>query len=329
MSNCKISIIIAVYNIQDYIIPCLESCASQQDVTNDDYEVIIVNDGATDNSPRLIAEFISDKPSFRMVTRPNGGLSVARNTGLSVANGDYVWFVDGDDAIAPNAVSSLLSKIRLFNSDAIICNFYTFDDDGIIDKSQFNTFLPCSGKEIHNKYLRVLPMMAWLTIYRTNNLIENGLYFLPGILHEDKEFSIRAHHCMKSINQIDDALYYYRISRKGSIMSEIRKDNTKSLVSEIKIIDSFSVFFKNEDTTFVRMIMGICATTFFIRRYDAAFMLNEITSGLLKKNRLRLYKLMLESGQWKRRVLLLFIIIMPSFLLKRIMPQIGNRSKLM
>jgi hypothetical protein len=77
------------------------------------------------------------------------------------------------------------------------------------------------------------------------------------------------------------------------------------------------------------MIMGMCATTFFIRRYDAAFMLNEITSGLLKKNRLRLYKLMWESGQWKRRVLLLIIIIMPSFLLKRIMPQIGNRSKLM
>ena len=172
-------------------------------------------------------------------------------------------------------------------------------------------------------------MMAWLTVYKKYVLVANNLYFLPSIYHEDKEFSVRAHHRMESIASVEESLYYYRLARKDSIMSETRRDNTKSLVSEIRIIDSFSDFFKGEDTSFARMLLGMCATTFLIRKYDSAFVSNEMTTALWKENKKRLYRLMWRSGQLKRRALLLFIVTMPRPAISRVLKWIGDRSKLM
>ncbi|MBQ0164439.1 MAG: glycosyltransferase [Bacteroidales bacterium] len=331
MNKPKISIVVAMYNIQDYIIPCLESCAKQQHVTPDDYEVIIVNDGATDSSPKLVQDFIVNKPNFRMITRENGGLSAARNTGIENAVGEYIWFVDGDDAIAPNAISVLLHNIAETHCDAYLHNFSTFENNGELlstsDFKGYDTIL--SGKDIHNKYERILPMMAWLTVYKSSLLKEYNLKFKEGILHEDKEFSIRSHHLVKSLIIIGSSLYYYRTARTGSIMSNVRKDNTKSLVSEIEIIKSFKHFFKNEDTPFVRKSIGICATSFLIRRYDPAFVLNDTTKALISSNKKELYELMWKSRQWKRRALLVFIITMPASIISKVLYKIGERSKLM
>lgn len=331
MNKPKISIVVAMYNIQDYIIPCLESCAKQQHVTPDDYEVIIVNDGATDSSPKLVQDFIVNKPNFRMITRENGGLSAARNTGIENAVGEYIWFVDGDDAIAPNAISVLLHNIAETHCDAYLHNFSTFENNGELlstsDFKGYDTIL--SGKDIHNKYERILPMMAWLTVYKSALLKEYNLKFKEGIVHEDMEFSIRAHHCSESLMFIPEPLYFYRVARKDSIMSGSRKDNTKSLISSIKIINSLKSFFSNEDTAFVRRVLGMCATSFMIRRYAGAFVINDTTKALITSNKKELYKLMWQSRQWKRRALLVFIITMPASIISKVLYKIGKRSKLM
>ena len=324
-----LSIVIAMYNIENYIQYCLDSCVGQEGTHTGDYEVIVINDGSTDHSQGIAEQYANNYDNIRVISQPNGGLSVARNTGIDSANGQYIWFVDGDDAIAPNAICALISTINNHHPDAVLFNFSTFSDQKLIDTSHFQVFPKESGKEIHEKHLRLLPMMAWLTVYRTQFLRENDLKFLPGILHEDKEFSIRAHHALGTFAQIDDSLYHYRITRKESIMANTKKDNTRSLISEIKIIDSLSSFFKNEDTPFARMVLGMCATTFFIRLYDSAYNKNNDTNYLLNKNKRRLYRLMWQSRQWKRRVLLVFIITMPAPLLRRLLPKIGNRSKLM
>ena len=107
----KISIIIAMYNIEDYIAKCLTTCLTQEKVSSKDYEIIVVNDGSTDNSLGIATEILLNIPNARIITRENGGLSEARNTGLEYANGEYVWFIDGDDAISPKAVSTLLYNI--------------------------------------------------------------------------------------------------------------------------------------------------------------------------------------------------------------------------
>lgn len=330
MNNIKISIIIAMYNIQDYIIPCLESCVKQQDVAPEDYEVIIVNDGATDKSPLLVQDYITNKPNFRMVTRPNGGLSAARNTGLDDAKGEYVWFVDGDDAIALDAISVLMRNIQESHCDAYIHNFSTFETKELLSTSSFVGYpTVLTGKEIHIKYLHIMPMMAWLTVYRTSLLKEKQLKFQEGIVHEDMEFSIRAHHSAESLLFIPESLYYYRIARKDSIMSGSRTDNTKSLVSTIEIIRSYKKFFGAEDNAFTRKVIGMCATSFMIRMYDEAFVLNDTTCKLIKDNKWSLYRDMWRSCQWKRRLLLIFIIIMPKLVIAKVLYKIGKRSKLM
>lgn len=330
MNKPKISIVVAMYNIQDYIIPCLESCAKQQKVTTDDYEVIIVNDGATDSSPKLVQDFIVNKPNFRMITRTNGGLSAARNTGIDNAVGEYIWFVDGDDAIAPNAIDVLFHNISDTHCDAYLHNFSTFETNDLILTSNFKGY-PCilSGKDIHNNYLNIMPMMAWLTVYKTSLLRENNLKFREGILHEDMEFSIRAHHCVGSIMYVAESLYYYRVARKDSIMNTSRRDNTRSLTSTIEIIRSFKEFFASEDNRFTRKVIGMCATSFLIRRYNDAFVLNDTTKQLIRTYKWILYRDMWRSCQWKRRLLLIFIIIMPKPVIAKVLYKLGERSKLM
>lgn len=330
MNKPKISIVVAMYNIQDYIIPCLESCAKQQDAAIDDYEVIIVNDGATDSSPQLVQDFIANKPNFRMITRENGGLSAARNTGMDNAIGDYLWFVDGDDTIAPNAIGVLSQNISETHCDAYLHNFSTFETKELISTSSFKGYSSIlSGKDIHNKYLNIMPMMAWLTVYRISLLKDNGLKFREGILHEDMEFSIRAHHCVGSIMYVEESLYYYRVARKDSIMNASRKYNTSSLTSTIEIIRSFKEFFGSEDNAFTRKVIGMCATSFLIRRYDDAFVLNDTTKHLIKTYKWSLYRDMWRSQQWKRRALLIFIMAMPKPIIAKVLYKLGERSKLM
>lgn len=330
MNNPKISIIVAMYNIQDYIIPCLESCFLQNDITDRDYEVIIVNDGATDSSPQLVENYIADKPVFRMITRSNGGLSAARNTGLDEARGEYVWFVDGDDAIAPNAISVLVRNFQETNCDAYIHNFSTFETKELISTSNFERYSTVlSGSEIHNNHLHILPMMAWLTVYKTSMLKEKQLKFREGIVHEDMEFSVRGHHSSESLLLIPESLYYYRIARKDSIMSGSRHDNTRSLMSTIEIIQSFKGFFGVEDNRFTRKVIGMCATSFMIRRYDVAFVMNDITRKLIKDYKWSIYGDMWRSRQWKRRALLIFIMIMPKPVIAKALFKLGERSKLM
>ena len=94
----KVSIIIAMYNIEEYIAYCINSCVNQIDVDPEDYEIIIVNDGATDRSLDVALDAIKGVSNARIITRQNGGLSAARNTGIENAKGKYLWFVDGDDA---------------------------------------------------------------------------------------------------------------------------------------------------------------------------------------------------------------------------------------
>ena len=327
--SCRLSIVIAMYNIEDYIRYCLDSCVNQENVQDGDYEIIIVNDGSTDNSLAIAREYAGARDNVRIVSQENAGLSAARNTGMENARGEYIWFVDGDDAIAKDAVSIILENISKDGADAYLCNFSTFESESIIDTSDFKAYKNLSGEEIHEKHLHILPMMAWLTIYRTDCLRSNGLEFLPGIYHEDFEFSVKAHHCMASISFIGQSLYRYRLARKDSIMAIASRDNTKSLVSVISIIDSFSSFFKNADTRFVKMLFGVCALMFFSKWYDSSCPVKETTASLFKANKRRLYGMMWHSGQMKKRVLLVLTVLLPRLVLCRIYAYVRRQSKLM
>lgn len=325
-----VSIIIAMYNIEDYIVHCINSCLHQENCSPSDYEIVIVNDGSTDNSLIYAQQAIAGHDNCRIITKPNGGLSSARNAGLDNIKGKYVWFVDGDDAIAPNAISIIISNIKKTQCDAYIHNFSTFNKKNIIETSSFSSYEKnYPGAYIHNTYRRNLPLMAWLTIYKADLLKQYNLRFVEGIIFEDKEFSVRAHHLSKSISIVPESLYFYRVERGDSIISTVKKDNTKALESQIIICNSFKDFFFKEKTKYARWLIAVNATAFYSLRYNDSFNLNETTKRLLEKNKFTLYLDMLKSRDIKRIGLLMFIILMPESIIKSFFKHRQNSAKLM
>ena len=220
----KFSIIIPIYNIEAYLPQCLESL-QKQDFTN--CEVICVNDGSTDRSRAILAEWEGRLPQMKVIDRENGGLSAARNTGLEAAKGDYVLFVDGDDWVEPNMLNALAQAI---GGEDMVCFACRRTDSGTHDT------LPAeesNGWEYYNCHAlehRETPFVCvWQRCYRRRFLIDNNLRFREGILHEDNEFTPRACLKAKSVKVIPDVLYNYRV-REGSIMTTRGLRSKESLV---------------------------------------------------------------------------------------------------
>ncbi len=193
-----LSIVIPVYNMEEYLPRCLQSCMA----AGAGSEIIIVNDGSTDSSLKIAGEMLEGWPEHRIISQPNQGLSAARNAGLEAASGDYVWFVDSDDHIAPDAVS-LIAGASAGRPDVIPIRTRNDGEDAdrnIIPESA------ASGRDVllDDKFLSGAPFY----VYRRQFLMDEGLRFRPGIYHEDNEFTPRMLYCARSAKVIPEALYF-------------------------------------------------------------------------------------------------------------------------
>ena len=130
----RLSIIIPVYNLESYISETLDSCLNQN-IPHSDYEIICINDGSKDRSAEIICEYAKKHPNIRLFNQDNSGVSVARNKGLSLAGGRYIWFVDGDDLIASNCLSDLLNIVERDNIDILGIGMQSVSDRLPIESS--------------------------------------------------------------------------------------------------------------------------------------------------------------------------------------------------
>lgn len=119
-NNPKISVIVPIYNVEKYIARCLDSIEAQ---TFADFEVVMVNDGTKDNSAQIAETYATRDPRFRLINRENGGVGEARNTGLANANGEYIVFVDGDDAVTPLHLAKLYEIASACDADIACCSY--------------------------------------------------------------------------------------------------------------------------------------------------------------------------------------------------------------
>src|SRR5919199_767079 len=124
----RISVVVPVYNVEPYLATCLDSLVAQ---TVDDFEVVMVEDGSTDNSPAIAAEYAERDARFRVLAQPNGGLGKARNTGSDAATGEFLSFVDSDDLLTPNALALLLGALDQTGSDFATGNVQRLTPGGI------------------------------------------------------------------------------------------------------------------------------------------------------------------------------------------------------
>lgn len=228
----KLSIIIPVYNVEDYLVKCLNSCVLQN-VDKSEYEIIVVNDGSKDNCANIIAQYDWKGCNHIIITQKNQGLSIARNNGVKVAQGDYVWFVDSDDWISQNSLQLLLPLLDS-NTD-IICQRAYYKNYGekkvLAEKKGFYE----SGQEmLQNDY----DVMAVLYIYKREFFNNLGFAFEPNIYHEDTQFTPRAVYLSRKIKCINTPIYHY-LQRGGSIMS---LHNPKKVYDQIKILKDLFAF---------------------------------------------------------------------------------------
>lgn len=216
----KVTVIIPIYNIEQYISRCLDSVLSQ---SLREIEVICINDGSTDDSLRIIKQYQKLDKRIRVIDKGNGGLSSARNAGVNIARGKYILFVDGDDKISSVACERLHNFAEELESDVVIYE-YIVDDiknnvknrvsasylrDSFQDKTfSIETFEPSGFSNIVET--------AWSKLYRTD-LIKD-IQFCEDIIFEDVPFWAQVYTKARRISYLPEALYYYYFNRNGSIM---------------------------------------------------------------------------------------------------------------
>lgn len=237
-----ISIIIPVYNVEPYIKECLESVVNQHGIEDLNIECLIVDDCGKDNSIGIAKEFVSEYKGsirFKIIYREkNGGLSAARNSGIKEAKGEYLFFLDSDDYLLPDALYNLYKVSRKYSGVELV--------QGEIQVSQPKEYLKwlcisaatirenISGIENCRKTLLFdIPMTAWAKLIKRDFLIENNLYYVEGMIHEDDMWCLMASQYITSIACCFIPVYYYRINIEGSIMNN--NDKTNSYLSYLKI----------------------------------------------------------------------------------------------
>lgn len=232
----RFSIVIPVYNVENYIRDALDSVLNQ---TFTNYEIIIVNDGSTDNSLSICASYQKKHPNITIINQENGGLSEARNTGLNAARGEFIYFFDSDDYMHPQLLEIVEQHIQSnpsldliqfqyesFKGDTIkesSLNFSTIKKNKVMTSQQLLTDL-CQGDTI--------VFTAWSYVIRTSIVQQNKLEFIPKIVNEDVPFLYASFRFIKNYICLPDVLYYYRL-RENSITKAFNRDARAYSVSVI------------------------------------------------------------------------------------------------
>ena len=219
-----VSVIVPVYNVEKHLRECLDSLHAQSLA---DLEVIVVLDAPTDGSAEIAQGYDND-PRFRIVRHStNQGLAAARNTGMEVATGDFVGFVDSDDFVRPDAYELLVRAAIAHDADIVSCGYVRITEDG---EPESNHPFPMSGPATRTRSELVRAMerahaettlwFVWRNLYRRTMLENHGLRFEPALrTGEDTPFNLRAFYSASRWTRLDDSLYMYRHSPQGLTMS--------------------------------------------------------------------------------------------------------------
>jgi len=243
----KISVIIPVYNVEKYLTQCLENIINQ---SLKEIEIICVNDGSTDGSPNILEEYRKKDYRIKVITQKNGGLSAARNSGVSVATGEYVYFIDSDDYIDIDALEYLYYEAKNNELDILYFDGESFYESEKL-KKQFGQNDCCyrkkeysevySGEELYALMRKdnVFRPMVWMQIIRLEYYRNIGISFYEGILHEDVLFSTQCTLKAARVSHRNKAFYHYR-RRTGAITSN--NISAKKVYSRIIVMEEIIRF---------------------------------------------------------------------------------------
>ncbi|MBE5812129.1 MAG: glycosyltransferase [Clostridiales bacterium] len=235
-----ISVIVPIYNVEKYLSRCIDSILNQ---TYKNLEIILVDDGSTDNCGKICDEYVKKDNRIRVIHQANSGLSMARNTGLDIATGDYIGFVDSDDYIHPQMYEILSKSLIKNNADLVFSSYKKFEKE----EFNFNKIKSWNEKKYINTDIVDMEctnnsriMAAWNKLYK-KTIFEKNRYE-KGVICEDAHILIDILNECSSIVYISEELYYYSIEREDSIMRD--KYNLKILNDELKAYKKMLDFFE-------------------------------------------------------------------------------------
>lgn len=229
----KLSIIIPVYNTESYLKRCLDSIFNQ-DLPPSDYEVIVINDGSTDNSLEILKEFEKKHENLVLLTQENKGEAVTRNKAIEISIGNYIAFVDSDDAISENTFLNIMRYIERYDLDLLYLNIHLYTERGdfIKDTEALGAVDVIQNGLLHPR--RTFPA----TIYR-RSLIQNIKYPQGIMIGPDTVFNVKAHFAGKKISYCDVPYYKYT-QRPTSLSKQGRSDKAyEGFVKAIIEINDF------------------------------------------------------------------------------------------
>ena len=296
----KISVVVAIYNIENYLKRCLDSISKQ---SYTDFEVLCINDGSSDNSENIIKDFLNDN-RFHLYNKQNGGLSDARNYGLKHVNTEYVMFVDGDDYLEKDLLSKAIEQLDKSKSDMLVFSYYQHYEDNIeiikTNKST-GTYLLESNKDL----LAFTPNAAWNKVYKTCLFKENKIEYPKGYRYEDLGTTPKLLLKTNKIDYLDIPLYNYIIDRPDNITSKIDNKLYDIFVMCSNIIDYYKENRKYDD--YKEELDYLCSINLIqalrkvvtLKNKEFVYKFIDDTSEFINKyniNKIDKYKSYLQSG---------------------------------
>lgn len=287
--NFKVSIIVPVYNVEKYLYRCLNSLVNQ---TLSDIQIIVINDGATDNSQEIINKFVKEYPTkvFSYV-KLNGGLGDARNYGLQFVEAEYIGFVDSDDYVEADMYELLYKEMKENNSDLAICDI-EYEWENSSRKSKLNGI-----KKVKNlspkESLFLSPLFAWNKLYSFKLFKDTNLSYPKLLWYEDIPVTIPVFALVNNFTYIEKVLIHY-VQRESSIMSSFDNKKMFDIFEILRITDErliklgLSEKYKNEiEFLYIEQLLLYGAFRFYKSKFSNELMLHSL---IVMKNKFNDWK---------------------------------------
>ena len=245
----KISVIIPIYNVEEYLEECINSVLNQ---SYNDIEILLVNDGSTDNSGAICEKYSNQYSNIKSINKENGGLSDARNVGINNSTGDYLVFIDSDDFWGKDFLQDIVTLLKKeSNIDYVFFKYkYYYQkskhiEEEILHLSEHQV-RGKSGIQVLTEILKTNRNFSWIAcrgLIKRDFLLENKLYFKVGKNYEDILWTPMVFLKAKQLAYYDEAIYFYRLERQGQITSKFNyknlKDNLDAVNFWVKELDNY------------------------------------------------------------------------------------------
>lgn len=248
-SPTKVSIIVPIYNVEEYLSACLHSCVSQ---TLYDIDIICVNDGSTDGSVRIAEAFAARDRRIQIVNKPNGGLASARNAGIEAACGEMIMFLDGDDYLQEQACERVWRETLEAPTDVVIFGTRIFPEKPRASSWHYDVLHVRTRRYEHFTPAVLFREPAakpfvWRQAFNRKFFQEYGLRFDERVGYgEDTVFQMEAFPHGKTFSFIEDRLYNYRWYREGSLMDGFRYDLDARIRKHLSFVELITAYWKEQ-----------------------------------------------------------------------------------